>query len=292
MTVTGATRVAGVVGSPVTHSLSPLIHNAWIAAAGLDAVYIPLSPSTERFGAFVESLRGGSVAGLNVTVPFKEQALVAADEATPRARDAGAANVLVFQADGGIVADNTDGVGLIRALHHQAPGLRLEDRPAVVLGAGGAARGAVAALIDAGCPEVRIVNRTMARAEAIATALEGPIRVFADADAARALGGAGLLVNATTLGLGGGAGPAAPLETLAPGAVVMDMVYKPLRTALLERAAARGLTTVDGLEMLIRQAVPSFEAFFGAVPPASVDVRALALKALQPPEAPTPATGR
>jgi shikimate dehydrogenase len=282
MTLTGATRVAGVVGSPVTHSLSPMIHNAWIQAAGIDAVYIPLSPSPERFGAFIASLRGGSISGLNVTVPFKEQALAAADEVTARARAAGAANVLVFQADGTILADNTDGLGLIRALHHQAPGLRIEAKPAVVLGAGGAARGAVAALIDAGCPQVRIVNRTRARAEALAVAVDGPTAVFADAEAAAALSGAGLLVNATTLGLGGGDGPAAPLEVLAPGAVVMDMVYKPLRTALLQRAAARGLTTVDGLEMLIRQAMPSFEAFFGAVPPAGVDVRALALATLEP----------
>lgn len=280
MTISGATMVAGLVGSPVTHSLSPLIHNAWLAAAQVDGVYVAFSPAERRFASLIDGLRGGSVAGLNITVPFKEAALTLADEATERARRAGAANVLIFQDDGSVLADNTDGLGLIRALAAQAPDLDLTARPAIVLGAGGAARGAVAALLDAGAPEVRVVNRTRQRALALADALGGPIVVLGDTEGLAAMDGAGLLVNATTLGLGGGAGPVAPLERLPVGAVVMDMVYRPLRTALLERASALGLGTVDGLEMLIQQAIPSFEAFFGTVPPASVDVRALALATL------------
>lgn len=279
MKISGATRVAGVVGSPVNHSLSPLIHNAWLEAAGVDGVYVAFPCGAGRFAAFVEGLRGGTVAGLNVTVPFKEEALAATDEATPRAARAGAANLLVFRADGTVWADNTDGEGLMGALAVQAPGLKVQGGPVVVLGAGGAARGAAAALLEAGASDVRIVNRTLARAEALAEAVSGPVSVFG-ADDAAAFDGAGLVVNATTLGLGGGAGPKVPFARLAPGAAVMDMVYRPLETDLLARGRAAGLIGVDGLEMLIHQAAPSFEAFFGQAPP-KIDVRALALKALK-----------
>ncbi|MDR3513084.1 MAG: shikimate dehydrogenase [Caulobacteraceae bacterium] len=278
--ITGATAVAGVVGRPVRHSMSPILHNAWLAATGIDGVYVPFSPTAEGFPALVAGLRGASVRGLNVTLPFKEAALAAADRASERALRAGAANVLVFEADGTVRADNTDGEGMIGAFAAQAPGHDLAAAPVVVLGAGGAGRGAVGALLDAGAPEVRLVNRTLAKAEAIKDRLGGPIRVFGWDAVAEATSGAGALVNATALGLEGRDPPLAALEGLPPGAVVMDMVYKPLRTALLAQAAAAGHPTVDGLEMLIRQAVPSFEAFFGQAPPASVDVRALALAAL------------
>ena len=271
--VTGAAMVAGVVGAPVTHSLSPLIHNAWIAAAGLDAVYAPFSPPAAGIEAFIQGLRGGAVRGLNVTVPFKEPALAAATRPTERARRAGAANLLVFERSGDIVADNTDGEGLLAALAEQAPGFDVRAGPAVILGAGGAARGAAAALAEAGAPEIRLVNRSQARAEALAAAIGPSCRV---AEAASAFESAALIVNATTLGLGGGEGPPASFPA---GAVVLDMVYKPLRTRFLARAQAAGCRTVDGLAMLIGQAAPSFEAFFGAAPP-SLDVRALCLAAL------------
>jgi shikimate dehydrogenase len=279
MSLTGAAIVAGVVGDPVAHSLSPLIHNAWIEAAGLDAVYVPLPVPPKRFASFIEALRGGVISGLNVTAPHKAAALAAADEASDRARRAGAANLLRFHADGRISADNTDGLGLIGAIKAQAPAYDFSAAPAVVLGAGGAARGAVAALLDAGAPTVQLVNRTLSRAQALAADFGAHVAVFALADAAEALDGAGLLVNATTVGLGGGAAPPAPLEFLAEGAVVMDMIYRPLVTDLLAKAAAAGLTPVDGLEMLIQQAAPSFAAFYGQPPP-GVDVRALALAAL------------
>jgi len=278
--ITGAATVAGVAGHPVTHSLSPLIHNAWIAAAGLDAVYAPFTPPAEGFGAFVRGLRGGAIRGLNVTIPFKEEALACADLVSEAARLAGAANLLVFERDGTIRADNTDGVGLLGALSAQAPGFDAAAGPAVILGAGGAARGAVAALVLAGAPEVRIVNRTLARAEAITGMFGDRVQAVPEEWIAEALAGAALIVNATSLGLGGGPGPATPLERAPSTAVVLDMVYKPLRTEFLQRARAAGLRTADGLEMLIRQAAPSFEAFFGRPPPLEVDVRALALTAL------------
>jgi shikimate dehydrogenase len=280
--ITGATVVAGVIGRPVRHSLSPLIHNAWLAAAGIDGVYTAFSPREAALAAFVEGLRGGGVvSGLNVTVPFKEQALALADGASERARRAGAANVLRFDPDGTVFADNTDGQGLLGAFAVQAPQWRAVDAPVVVLGAGGAARGAAAALLDAGAPEVRLVNRTLERARVLAGALGGPVRAFAWADAAAAMAGAGALVNATTLGLSGGQPLVLDTAFLPAAAVVMDMVYRPLRTDLLVQAKQRRHPVVDGLEMLIRQAAPSFEAFFGQPPPAGVDVRALALAALE-----------
>lgn len=279
-TITGAARVAGVCGQPIAHSMSPVLHNAWLAAAGVDGTYAPFAPPEDRFEAFVDGLRGGALRGLNVTIPFKERALAVADEASDLARLAGAANLLLFREDGSVFADNTDGPGLLAAIAVQAPGFDLATSPVVILGAGGAARGAAAALVLAGAPRVAIVNRTPDKAQAIAYALGERVSAADQADLPGLLATAGLVVNATSLGLGGGEGPAADLALTPAGCVVMDMVYKPLRTAFLRRAEAAGRRTVDGLEMLLRQAVPSFEAFFGQAPPTDVDVRALALAVL------------
>lgn len=277
MSITGAAIVAGVCGQPIRHSMSPVIHNAWIAAAGLNAAYVPFAPGEDNFETFVEGLRGGAIRGLNVTIPFKEQALACADRCSDLAKLAGAANLLIFETDGTITADNTDGPGLIGAIAIQAPGFDLTSSPVVILGAGGAARGAAAALALAGAPRVSIVNRTFVRAEAIAVSIGGVVEAASEDELDALLSQAGLVINATSLGLGGGAGPAARLELTPKNAVVVDMVYKPLRTEFLNRAETAGRRTVDGLEMLLRQAVPSFEAFFGVTPPAQVDVRALAL---------------
>ena len=278
MSLSGATRVAGVVGRPIAHSMSPILHNAWLAAAGIDGVYVPFSTEPGRFTAFAESLRGGSVAGLNVTLPFKGQALALADEATFRATSAQAANVLVFREDGTILADNTDGLGMLGAFAEQAPGFDAAAGPVVILGAGGAARGAAAAFVEAGCPQVRIVNRTLLKAQEIAEPL-GAVALSLN-EAATAFEGAVAVVNATSAGLSGSAALDAPLEATPPGAVVMDMVYKPLKTPFLAQAEGLGRRTVDGLAMLIGQAVPSFEYFYGRPPPKDVDVRALAIAAL------------
>jgi shikimate dehydrogenase len=277
--ITGATTVAGVAGNPVRHSLSPLIHNAWIQAAGIDAVYVPFAPLGDRFHHFVDGLRGGAVRGVNVTIPFKEVALAMADEASVRAQGAAAANLLLFEPDGTVVADNTDGLGLLAALAAQAPGFDVTAAPIALIGAGGAARGAASALLAAGAPEVRIVNRTLAKAEAVAGALHGAVKACPLSAAAEAFEGVGAVINATSASLSGG-DLAVPLEATPESAVVMDMVYRPLRTVFLQRAEALGRPTVEGLEMLIRQAVPSFEAFYGRTPPADVDVRALAIAKL------------
>jgi shikimate dehydrogenase len=277
--ITGATLVAGVVGSPVSHSLSPLIHNAWIAALGIDAVYVPFSPPADGFSAFAQGLRGGAVRGLNVTLPFKEQALQLSDRPSDRAKAAGAANVLVFEVDGSVRADNTDGLGLLAAFHTRIAGFDPAAGPIVILGAGGAAKGAVASLAEAGAPELRIVNRTLAKAEALA-AMAPSGRAFALDDAASALAGAAVVINATSVGLAADAALDLPWGALPDQAVAMDMVYG-RKTAFLAAAETQGLHTVDGLDMLIGQAIPSFEMFFGQTPPASVDVRAVALAHLE-----------
>ncbi|WP_340645698.1 shikimate dehydrogenase [Phenylobacterium sp.] len=278
--ITGATKVAGVVGQPIAHSMSPILHNAWLAAAGLDGVYVPFAVTPEAFAAFVGGLRGGSVAGLNVTVPFKTQALALADTVTERARLAQAANVLVFQADGAILADNTDGLGLLAAFAEQAPGFEPAAAPVAILGAGGAARGAAAAFLSAGATDIRILNRTVARGQELAADLGPGVTAHGLAQADKVFEGVGALINATSAGLSGSAGLDVPISATPATAVVMDMVYKPLITPFLAEARGLGRPTVDGLAMLIGQAIPSFEAFYGQTPPAGVDVRSLAKQAL------------
>ncbi len=257
---------AGVAGQPITQSLSPLIHGAWIEAAGLDARYSAYGPMDEaQFAALVDDVRGGLIRGLNVTAPFKAAALALADEVSDTARRCGSANLLTAE-DGRVRADSTDGVGLMAALAEQAPGLDVGGRPVVILGAGGAARAAAAALKAAGA-EIGVLNRTAARAEELA----GDLGVnLASLDALR---DAALVVNALS------AAPEIDVAVLPDDAVLMDMTYRPLLTPFLAAGRERGLVTVDGLAMLIGQARPSFMALFGVEPPA-IDVRGLALAAL------------
>jgi shikimate dehydrogenase len=255
--VTGAARVAGIVGQPVIHSLSPVIHNAWLEAAGIDAVYGAFSPENPAgFAALVAAGRAGLLAGVNVTAPFKEQAFALADEVSETAQAAGAANILVFR-DGRVWGDNADGLGMLLAIRAQAPGVVLEGAPVVILGAGGAARGAAATLAGAGA-QVRIVNRTRDRAEALAADLGAEVTV---AEGPAAFEGAVLVVNALSVQ------PEIDMGLLPGGAAVMDMTYKPVVTPLLTAARQAGLATVDGLGMLIGQAGPSFEAIFDVAPP-------------------------
>ncbi len=274
--ITGAARVGGIVGRPIAHSLSPVLHNAWIAAAGIDAAYVPFACPDEGFERFIRGLRGGTIAGLNVTAPFKERALALADEADEIARAAGSANLLLFDADGGIEARSTDGYGLIEAFAEQAPELDLASGPVAILGAGGAARAAAAALLDRGAPEVRVLNRTAARAEELVFALKSDgLTAHALSDAPAIFADTRAVINAAA------GGPLPPLEALPEDAVVMDMTYRPLDTALILAAKARGLRTVDGLSMLIHQARPSFAAIFGIAPPPRPNVRIRALTAME-----------
>ena len=278
--ITGKTIVAGVVGRPVAHSLSPVLHNAWLAASGIDGVYVAFAPDAQGFERFADGMRGGAIRGVNVTVPFKEAALQVADRASARAEAAGAANVLLFEADGRTVADNTDGLGLLAAFAAQAPDWEPYAGPVAVFGAGGAARGAVAALLERGVPRVFVINRTIRKAEVLAAAMGPKVAALPLSHAAGALRDATAVINATTVGLNDQGDLDIPLSQAPPTLVVMDMVYKPLETGLLRQAAATGRTTVDGLEMLLGQARPAFELFYGQTAPADVNVRMLALEAL------------
>jgi shikimate dehydrogenase len=277
--ITGAAKVAGVVGWPVAHSLSPLIHNAWIDALGWDAVYLPFAVAPERFNDFIDGVRATNVRGLNVTLPHKLAAIRVADWSDDSAATAGAANTLVF--DGPRVqAHNTDGDGLRRALSQGARNWEAEDRPVLLLGAGGAARGAIEALELLGASEIRVAARRIEAAQQLADELASELITVHSFDRLdRASEDVVAVVNATSAGLNG-RGDLPPTTAVPSDAVFMDMVYKPLRTAFLERAASRGHVTVDGLSMLIGQAEQSFQAFFGQFPPKEVDVRALCLQAL------------
>jgi len=272
VSITGTAIVAGVVGRPIGHSLSPALHGAWIRALGLNAVYAPFQAIDAGFEVLVQGLRAGGVRGVNVTLPFKEMAVAMADRVSADAQAAGAANLLLFT-EAGIEARNTDGVGLLAAFAEQAPTTNLASGPVAILGAGGAARGACAVLASMGARDLRIVNRTRERAEAMTERFGG--RAFAIGEAAAALEDVVAIINTTSAGLADNAGVDWPLEAAPRRAAVMDMVYKPLRTPLLEKAARLGMPVVDGLGMLIGQARPSFEAFFSETPPESVHVRSL-----------------
>lgn len=268
--ITGAVRVGAVVGRPIAHSLSPVIHNAWIEAAGMDAAYIAFAPpDAQAFETLVSAGRSGLFAGLNVTAPFKEQAFCLADSTSPTARISSSSNLLTFR-DGQVHADSTDGEGLLRGLADQAPGLSLSGLTVVLLGAGGAGRAAGAALAAAGA-RVRVVNRTLDRARQLALDIGQGVEAWPEGDLA--LEGAGLVINALSVQ------PDIDMDRLDPSTVMMDMTYRPLMTPFLTKARTRGLVTVDGLAMLIGQAGPSFHAIFGCPPP-DFDVRPLCLSVL------------
>ncbi|GAA0572120.1 shikimate dehydrogenase [Caenispirillum bisanense] len=275
--VSGKARVAGVMGWPVSHSRSPRLHGFWLRHYGIDGAYVPLPVRPEDFTAAVRALPKLGFAGANITVPHKEAALAACDEATPLARRVGAVNTLVCRPDGSLFGDNTDGFGFLENLRAGCPGWRADAGPAVVLGAGGAARAIVAALLDAGCPQVRLTNRTRERAADLAADLGGAIEVVAWEERSAALAGAGLLVNTTTLGMTGAPPLDIALDPLPAAALVTDIVYAPLMTDLLLRAQARGHAVVDGLGMLLHQGRPGFEYWFGIRPEVTAELRAVVL---------------
>ena len=288
--------VAAIVGQPVHHSMSPFLHNAWLRDLKLNGVYAAFGPKDEHgFERLILSCRSNGIKGLNVTAPFKAQALALADTVDASARHCGSANLLTFDDDGYVHARSTDGHGLIRAFELQAPDCNLTSGPVVIMGAGGASRAAVAAILEAGAPEVRIVNRTLARAEEVVFAfnndqtaihltgrektintksLRHKVTAFELSDVDRAFAGAVAVINAAS------GGPLPLFEALDSSATIMDMTYRPLKTNWLKAAEERGLKTVDGLNMLIEQARPSFEAFYGVPPNGTFDIRVLALQFL------------
>jgi shikimate dehydrogenase len=282
MIISGKARLAGVMGWPVGHSLSPRLHGFWLDRHGIDGAYLPLAVKPEDCEAAIRMLPKLGFAGANVTVPHKETAFRAVDELEPLARRIGAVNTLVVREDGSILGRNTDAFGFIENLRADAPGWSPDAGPACVLGAGGAARAVVAALVDAGVPELRLVNRSVERAERLAADLGGPVRVLAWDDRNRALDGAALLVNTTSLGMRGQPPLDLDLAPLPPEALATDIVYVPLETPLLAAARARGNRVVDGLGMLLHQARPGFAAWFGREPEVTPELRAFVLSCLTP----------
>ncbi|OQM73983.1 shikimate dehydrogenase [Manganibacter manganicus] len=269
-------RRAFVIGHPIAHSRSPMIHGHWLKTLGLDGSYRAIDVAPQDLGAFLSSLAECGFAGGNVTIPHKEAAFAAVGRCDEAAEAIGAINTLWFE-DGILCGGNTDAYGFAANLDARAPGWAANG-PAVVLGAGGAARAVVHALKARGVADIRIANRTLARAESLAARFGAGISAHASGALADLLGDAGLLVNTTSLGMqgkeGGGDLPADP-ALLPAHALVTDIVYVPLETPLLAAARRRGLKTVDGLGMLLHQAVPGFERWFGHRPQVTAELRAL-----------------
>jgi shikimate dehydrogenase len=278
VTLTGRARLAGVMGWPVAHSLSPRLHGFWLAEHGIDGAYVPLPVRPERLERALRALPDLGFVGCNLTVPHKEAALSVLDEVAPEARRIGAVNTVAVRQDGSLHGWNTDIEGYAHSLAAALPGWSLAGRPATVIGAGGAARAVVAALAGLGASEIRVVNRSPGRAEELARALGGPILAHGWDAMPKALAGAALLVNTTSLGMAGQPRLEIDLAPLPREAAVSDIVYAPLETPLLAMARARGHATVDGLGMLLHQAVPGFEAWFGRRPEVTPALRAFVLE--------------
>jgi len=254
--------LAGVIGNPVGHSLSPRLHGYWLNKYGLRGHYVPIKLTQETFEAGLRALPLLGFKGVNVTIPFKEMALTLADIISDRAALIGAANTITFRGDGQIHADNTDGFGFIENIRQTAPDWRASDGPAMVLGSGGASRAILSSLLEAGAPEIILANRTRARADMLAEHFGARVRVLSWTLIASELGAAHTLVNTTSLGMTGQAPLVLDLKRLSPKTLVTDVVYTPLETELLKAAAAKGCQTVDGIGMLLHQAVPGFESWF------------------------------
>lgn len=281
MTLTGAGKVAGVIGWPIAHSLSPVLHGYWLQELNVDGALVPLCVARENFARVIRALQMSGFQGVNVTLPHKEAAFALADQADEASTAAGAANLLIFHANGQIQARNTDMVGLRESLQEK---LVLKGRTVILLGAGGAARGAVLALNELGAGHIHILNRHPGKAQALTRALAPLVKCQLLPgelqDWAKVAGGADLLVNATSAGMKDHPPLALDLTPLRSSAAVLDIVYNPLETELLKNAKAHGHTTIDGLGMLMHQAVPSFEAFFGVTPKVTPGLRALLEKTL------------
>ncbi|MEO9460989.1 MAG: shikimate dehydrogenase [Lentilitoribacter sp.] len=270
--------LAGVIGSPIAQSKSPQLHGHWLKTYGLQGFYIPMDIRADDLRDVLATLPKMGFVGINVTAPHKEAVLEIADLVTDRATLIGAANTLIFRKDGKLHADNTDGYGFIENLKAGAPQWVPQAGPAVVLGAGGAARAVVASLLDAGVPEIFISNRTRIRAEKLVSDFGNRLQVVDWVQVGNALEEAVLTVNTTSLGMIGKPELRVPLDGLRKGTIATDLVYAPLQTNFLREAAAQGCATVDGLGMLLHQAVPGFERWFGQRPEVDSATRAAALR--------------
>jgi len=265
---------ACVIGWPVEHSRSPLLHGYWLKKYGIDGTYTKRAVAPEAVAGFLQSLRANGYVGCNVTVPHKAAAFSAADEREDSAKAVSAANTL-WLSDGKLVAANTDTYGYMTNLSQQAPGWDRRDAPVSILGAGGAARAIVFGFLDAGVSEIRVINRTRARAETLAQQFGSCVKVFDWSQREAGSRDSAVLVNTTTIGMNGAGTLDLDLAGFDPECVVSDIVYVPLETELLRKAKSQGLRTVDGLGMLLHQGVPGFEKWFGVRPEVTDELRNL-----------------
>ncbi|MCH9748048.1 MAG: shikimate dehydrogenase [Tateyamaria sp.] len=276
--MTNKIPLAGVIGTPIAHSKSPEIHGYWLKKYNIAGAYIPMDVNTSNLKEVLKVLPKAGFVGVNITIPHKETVLELADLVTDRATLIGAANTLIFRKDGKIHADNTDGYGFLENLKSGAPNWNPSAGPATVLGAGGAARAVISSLLDSGVPEILLTNRTKIRAESLAENFGNRVKVIDWVQAGNILEGSALVVNTTALGMVGKKEMRIPLDGLSINTIVTDLVYTPLETDLLTTARQIGCVTIDGLGMLLHQAVPGFERWFGLRPTVDNDTRAIALQ--------------
>lgn len=272
-------RIAGVMGWPISHSLSPRLHGYWLREHSIAGTYIPLPVAPEQLEKALRGLAALGFAGCNVTVPHKESVLPYIQTLSDTARRIGAVNTIIVREDGSLSGDSTDGHGFLMALREEAPDWHAE-LPVTILGAGGAARAIVDSLHSAGVRDFRLINRTPDRARKLATDLNIKAKVYSWGEASLALKQAGLLVNTTSLGMSGQPPLHLPLDGLPVDAVVFDCVYRLQQTELLQQALQRGNKTLGGLGMLLHQAVPGFAAWFGVTPQVTPALREHLLEAL------------
>lgn len=267
--------VAAVLGHPINHSKSPKLHNYWLSLFNIDGYYIPLDIDPRNFENSIRALGGLGFVGANVTIPYKEKVLKIADKISDRAAIIGAANTLTFLQDGRIYADNTDGYGFLQNIKCKYNDWTAGEGTSVVFGAGGASRAILGALIEDGANDIILANRTRSRADQLRSDFGAKIKVVDWMKVQNYLSDASTVINATSLGMDGKAELPIPLQGLKKNTLVTDIVYTPLNTPLLENAAKRGCRTVDGLGMLIHQAIPGFERWFGVKPDVSENLRKL-----------------
>ena len=267
--------LAGVMGDPVMHSRSPKLHNYWLAKYGLSGVYVPLAITAGQLRAALRALPALGFSGCNLTIPHKEAALEIVDQIDPLARRVGAVNCVVVAADGSLKGQNHDAFGYIESVREAQPSWRADRGPIIVIGAGGGARAVLVSLIDAGAREIRLVNRTLARAKSLARELGGSIMALNWQEREAALEDAAMLINATSQGMVGEPPLDLALDSLPVSALVSDIIYIPRETALLAAARKRGNQTVNGLGMLLHQARPALHAWFGIMPEVTAELRAM-----------------
>jgi len=272
--------LAGVMGWPVMHSRSPMLHNYWFRKHGLAGTYVPLAIRPEGLGAALRALHPLGFAGCNLTIPHKQQAMKIVDEVDTLARSIGAISCVVVRGDGSLAGTNNDCFGFVHNVRQEQPGWRADAGPAVVIGAGGGSRAVCYGLAREGAREIRLVNRTFGRARAIADELAGPIKALPWGERSDALEGAAMVVNTTSQGMVGQGELDIRLGRLPKKALVADIVYIPLETPLLAAAKKRGNPTVDGLGMLLHQGRPAWKAWFGIEPKVTAELRKMVEKTL------------